>query len=101
MRVSVVINTYNRSAALRQTLLSMAEQRYRDFEVIVVNGPSTDDTETVLQPFAGAIKIAKCPEAQLARSRNIGIVESSGDIVAFIDDDAMPEPNWLIELTGV
>ncbi len=57
MRMSVVINTYNRSGALRQTLLSLHEQRYRDFEVIVVNGPSTDDTETVLQPFAGAIKM--------------------------------------------
>jgi glycosyltransferase involved in cell wall biosynthesis len=98
MRVSVVINTYNRCVSLRQTLLSLRHQRYCNFEVIVVNGPSTDETESVLQPYDGVIKVVKCPQAHLPTSRNLGILAADGDIVAFLDDDAIPEPNWLIEL---
>jgi glycosyltransferase involved in cell wall biosynthesis len=42
--VSVVVNTYNRAASLHQTLQAMRRQNYSNFEVIVVNGPSTDET---------------------------------------------------------
>ena len=46
LRVSVVINTYNRAASLRHTLDALRHQTYPEFEVVVVNGPSTDDTVT-------------------------------------------------------
>lgn len=95
MRLSVVINTYNRAASLRQTLLSLRYQTCRDFEVIVVNGPSTDETEEVLAEFAGAVRSGRCPELNLCKSRNLGIEMASGDIVAFIDDDAIADPGWV------
>lgn len=95
MRVSVVICTYNRGPSLRETLRALRHQRYADFEVVVVNGPSTDDTETVLAEFDGAIRTASCPVANLSVSRNIGIRAAAGEIVAFIDDDALPEFDWL------
>jgi glycosyltransferase involved in cell wall biosynthesis len=100
MRVSVVINTYNRAPSLRQTLGSLRLQTYDAFEVVVVNGPSTDATDQVLAEFAGRIRVGTCPDANLSRSRNIGIALASGDVVAFIDDDAVPEPRWLTELTA-
>lgn len=95
MRVSVVICTYNRGSSLRETLLSLQSQRYENFEVVVVNGPSTDDTEAVLVEFGGLIRTARCPAPNLSMSRNIGIRAAAGDVVAFIDDDALPEFDWL------
>jgi glycosyltransferase involved in cell wall biosynthesis/GT2 family glycosyltransferase len=97
--VSVVVNTYNRAATLRDTLKGLMGLRYQSFEVVVVNGPSTDDTEAVLQDWQGRIKLARCKEVNLSVSRNIGIETAAGDIIAFIDDDAVPHPDWLIELT--
>jgi glycosyltransferase involved in cell wall biosynthesis len=95
MLISVVINTYNRAGSLRNALRSLQFQTYRDFEVIVVNGPSTDDTERVLSEFSEVIRVGNCPETNLSKSRNIGIALSSGEVVAFIDDDAIAEPQWL------
>ncbi len=95
MRVSVVICTLNRADGLRDTLNSLRFQRYTDFEVVVVNGPSTDHTAEILQEFEGLIRAASCPVPNLSMSRNIGIRAAAGDIVAFIDDDALPEFDWL------
>ena len=98
MRVSVVINTYNRGNSLRNTLASFAYQTYSDFEVVVVNGPSTDESDDVIAEFSDSVRAYSCPEAHLSKSRNIGIAHASGDIVAFIDDDAIPEPDWIAGL---
>ncbi len=95
MKVSLVINTLNRCDTLRRTLESLAQQRYQDFEVIVVNGPSSDETAELLANWQSPLKVAQCPVANLAVSRNIGIGCAAGDIVAFIDDDAIPDPCWL------
>src|SRR3977135_1625831 len=95
---SVVINTYNRAQLLRNAITSLLCLRHPLYEIVVVNGPSNDDTDVVLNEFEHHIKIRDCPEANLAKSRNIGIAASAGDIVAFIDDDATAEPNWLCEL---
>ena len=54
MRISVVVNTYNRAASLRRTLDSLRRQTHPDFEVVVVDGPSTDATAAVLAEYAGA-----------------------------------------------
>ncbi len=97
--VSVVVNTYNRAASLRLTLAGLSQLDYPNFEVVVVNGPSTDDTEAVVAGYAGRIKVARCPERNLSMSRNIGIARAAGEIVAFIDDDAYPDPAWLDRLT--
>src|SRR6185436_13845131 len=82
--VSVVICTLNRADSLRETLRCLRHQRYASFEVIVVNGPSTDHTDTVLAEFAGVIRAEMCPVPNLSVSRNIGIRAAAGDIVAFI-----------------
>lgn len=95
---SIIINTLNRAKFLRNTLQSLHYLRHEAFEVIVVNGPSTDETAEIIAENAGAIIAAECPEPNLSMSRNIGIARARGDVVCFIDDDAIPEPDWLDEL---
>ncbi len=97
-RVSVVINTLDRASSLRRTLRSLRQLDHRDLEVVVVCGPCRDDTEAVLAEFAGEIKVGRCPDANLSRSRNIGIRLAAGEFVAFIDDDAYPDPAWITRL---
>jgi glycosyltransferase involved in cell wall biosynthesis/GT2 family glycosyltransferase len=94
---SVVINTFNRASSLRQALSGVSNLRHPNFEVIVVNGPSVDETEEIVTAN-GSIKYAECAEPNLAKSRNIGIAMAKGDIVAFLDDDAIPEPDWLDQI---
>jgi hypothetical protein len=97
MTVSIVICTYNRAEGLRQTLHCLRRQRYDNFEVVVVNGPSTDHTEQVLDEIDD-VKVVRNPLANLSVSRNLGIRAAAGDIVAFIDDDALPEYDWLAQV---
>src|SRR5262245_46425780 len=85
MRISVVINTYNRGESLRRTLQSLRHQTHDPFEVVVVNGPSTDQTAQVLEEHRGAIRVGSCPQAHLSRSRNVGIALAAGEVVAFLD----------------
>jgi glycogen synthase len=96
-RVSVVICTYNRVDSLLNTLECLRYQNYADFEVVVVNGPSTDGTDAALVPWADRVRVECCPVANLSVSRNIGIRAAAGEIVAFIDDDALPEFDWLTQ----
>jgi glycosyltransferase involved in cell wall biosynthesis len=48
--------------------------------------------------WQGRIKICTCPEANLSKSRNVGIINASGDVVCFTDDDGIPEPDWIDRL---
>ncbi len=100
LTVSVIVNTYNRARSLERLLPSLA-QLDGECEVVVVNGPSTDDTMEVLARVAHRVKIVACPTANLSRSRNLGIGAAAGEIVVFIDDDALPgDRAWLSKLTA-
>jgi glycogen synthase len=98
--VSVVISTLNRAALLRKSLTSLKYQNYDNFEVVVVNGPSTDTTEQVLSSFTGNIIAAQIAEANLSKSRNTGIAMSKGELVLFLDDDAFAEPDWIANIVS-
>lgn len=96
--ISVIVNTHNRADHLKRLLDCLAHQTYENFEVVVVNGPSTDHTGQVLETYQSAIRIEHCPEVNLCMSRNIGVHAAAGEIVAFIDDDAVPgNSRWLEE----
>lgn len=97
LAVSVVVNTCNRAVPLRTCLAALRHQTYGNFEVVVVNGPSTDDTEAVIRANPD-VKAGHCPELNLSKSRNIGIAMAAGKYVAFIDDDGIAEPTWIEEL---
>lgn len=95
---SVVVNTFNRATYLADALRGLAQLDYDNFEIIVVNGPSTDGTASLLGSWADRAKVLSCGVANLAVSRNLGIAAAAGEIVAFIDDDAVPHPQWLSHL---
>jgi len=96
--VSIVICTYNRAELLERCLDYLQYQTVQNFEVIVVNGPSTDGTEAVLERYRDRIKVGRNPEANLSKSRNLGIELADGDLIAFIDDDALPFDDWVATL---
>lgn len=96
--VSVIVNTYNRAAWLGDALNALQGLRYPNFEVVVVNGPSTDNTAEVIAGWASRIKMLSCDEANLSMSRNIGIAAAAGEVICFMDDDAAPHPCWLDRL---
>ena len=99
-RVSLVINTLDRAALLSDSLRAARGLDYPEFELIVVNGPSTDATQAVLERWGGQIKTAVCAERNLSKSRNIGIALAQGELIAFLDDDAAPHPGWLRSLAA-
>jgi glycogen synthase len=96
LRASIILNTYNRAPYLERLLRSLERLRDADFEIIVVNGPSTDGTANLLKEYQGRVKAVNCPSRNLSQSRNLGIALAAGEIVAFIDDDALPaDEYWL------
>jgi glycosyltransferase involved in cell wall biosynthesis/GT2 family glycosyltransferase len=98
LSVSVVVNTLDRAESLEALLEACGQLTHTRFEVVVVHGPCTDRTEEVVARWSGRIVSRPCPEANLSMSRNIGVAAAAGDVVAFIDDDGIPEPTWLDEL---
>lgn len=100
-RISVVICTRNRSDHLRRALAGVAEQTLsRDaFETIVVDNASTDDTKSVADAFAQPANTRYLfePVVGLCHARNAGWRAARGAYVAYLDDDAIPEPRWLAE----
>lgn len=93
--VSVIINTDGRAGSLAQCLESLQYLRYPNFEVVVVAGPTRDGTHELCEAWGSKIRYATCDVRNLSKSRNISIQISSGEIVAFLDDDSIPEPEWL------
>lgn len=96
--VSIIINTDGRAKPLATCLESLRYLRYPNFEVVVVAGPTRDGTHELCRSWGSAIKFGECPVRNLSQSRNISIALASGEIVAFLDDDSVPEPEWLDDI---
>jgi GT2 family glycosyltransferase len=97
--VSVVVVSRGRPAGLRHCLIGLSQQRYALFEVVIV----TDSAGRLMlrgMPQAAHAKIVPFEEANISAARNLGIAHSDGEVVAFIDDDAVPEPSWLMNLSA-
>jgi tetratricopeptide (TPR) repeat protein len=86
-RVSVIIPTYNRSKLLQLAVESVLAQTYPAVEIIVVDDGSTDDTEAVMEQYAGRITYIKQDNQGVAAARNAGIRVASGEYLNFLDDD--------------
>lgn len=95
--VSVVVVSRGRPDSLRLTLLGLARLHHSNYEVIVVADPAGLTAARGL-PFADHLRLIPCDVANISAARNLGISASGGEIVAFIDDDAVPEPAWLAHL---
>jgi len=95
---SVVVNTVDRAKSVRTLLRALEHQAYPHFEVVVVVGPTEDETLQVLDDYSPRIRLLRCPEANLSQSRNVGLLGARGDVVVYIDDDAVPSHRWLEQL---
>lgn len=98
MLVSVVITTDNRLSHLKNLVSSLRFQDSRNFEVIVVAGPTPDGTLQYVNSLGPSVRLARCDERNISKARNAGIAIATGEIVAFIDDDAIPEPSWTTKI---
>jgi glycosyltransferase involved in cell wall biosynthesis len=93
-RISVIIPTYNRAALVREAVESVLGQTYSDFEVVVIDDGSTDETEEVLRSFDDPrVKVIRRSNGGVAAARNSGLIAARGDYLAFLDSDdlALPE----------
>ncbi len=96
-RVSVIVCTRNGAATLPECLAAIARLDYPDFETIVVDDGSTQDIRSIVEQHAGLHYVRQDPQG-LSVARNTGAAASTGEILAYTDDDCVVEPSWLIHL---
>ncbi len=97
-RISVVVCSYNGARTLRECLAGVRKLEYPDFEVIVVDDGSTDATSAIARQFD--VRLIRTKNMGLSHARNLGWQAAAGEIVAYIDDDAYPDPRWLTYLAA-
>jgi glycosyltransferase involved in cell wall biosynthesis len=86
-KVSVIIPTYNCARFLPMTLDSVLRQSFKDFEIVIVDDGSTDDTGEAIEPYKDRVVYLTGPNKGAAAARNIGLKTAQGDLFAFLDAD--------------
>lgn len=99
LRTSVIIVSRGRPDALLRCLKALEQLYFTEFEVVVVADPA-GIAALAANGRAGALKSVEFDEANISAARNLGLAAAAGEIVAFIDDDAVPEPTWLSHLVA-
>jgi glycosyltransferase involved in cell wall biosynthesis len=94
-KISVVIATYNRASFLAETIDSVLQQRFQDFELIVVDDGSTDQTRTLIESYGSRIRYLYHENRGPSAARNLGVRHSRAAWIAFQDSDDLTEPNHL------
>ena len=98
-KISVVIPVYNKESYIVQTVQSVLEQSFKDFELILVDDGSTDASLHKMQTFDDdRINIVKQTNQGVAIARNTGVKHAKSDIIAFLDADDTWLPNHLDEI---
>ena len=93
-RFSVIVCTFNGSETIGETLEGLQKLDYPDFEIIVVDDGSADDTVQIVEGFDG-VRLITIANGGLSGARNVDLRAATGEFVAYIDDDAWPDPHWL------
>lgn len=97
-KISVVVCSYNGSRTIGETLAALENLHYPDYEVIVVDDGSTDATAAIAGRHR--VRLFSTENNGLSAARNLGMNAATGAIVAYIDDDAYPDPHWLTFLAA-
>lgn len=105
-RFSVIVPLYNKEAFVRRTLESVIAQTYKDFECIVVDDGSTDNSADIVRELVNGkwklvndqFRLISQPNAGVAAARNNGVATSKGEYVCFLDADDWWDPLWLEEM---
>lgn len=99
MFFSIIIPTYNRAAFLSKSISSVVEQSFEDWELIVVDDGSTDDTKTCVECFSDMrIKYVYQENMERSAARNNGIDHATGTYILFLDSDDTLQPDMLMIL---
>ena len=94
--ISVVMPTYNRAVLLPRSIGSLLAQEYGNWELVVVDDGSTDDTQRVLDTFDDPrISRLRSEHVGCSGARNVALAAVRGDVVAYLDDDNVMHPRWL------
>jgi GT2 family glycosyltransferase len=96
--ISVVVCSYNGSGTIGDCCEGLSELEYPDFEVIVVDDGSHDATADIARGYG--FRVIRTANQGLSSARNVGLQAATGEIVAYIDDDARPDPHWLTYLAA-
>jgi len=96
-QVSVLIPTYKRAQLLGYVFEGLREQTCKEFEVVAVLKPSGDGTEGVIERYRKwlSIKLVLQRRGYIVDALNLGLKHANGDIIAFLDDDAVPNREWI------
>ena len=92
-KFSVVVCSLNGAKTIRDTLEGLKHLEYPNYEVIVVNDGSTDKTPEIASEYD--VMLINTENRGLSNARNTGMEAATGEIIAYIDDDAYPDPHWL------
>jgi len=96
--ISVLVCSYNGARTIGDCLAGLAQLRYPRYEVIVVDDGSTDATAAIAREHG--VRLISTPNRGLSAARNAALAAASGEIVAYLDDDARPDPDWLTYLAA-
>lgn len=99
--VSVIIPAYNVAPFIAETLESLFAQSYQDFEAILVNDGSTDDTEARIAPYRDRLVYIRQPNSGVMAARNAGLRAARGRYIALLDSDDLLLPRFLEVLVGM
>jgi glycosyltransferase involved in cell wall biosynthesis len=97
LSVSVLIPTYKRSKLLKHVFDALTTQSNKNFEVLVIIRPSGDGTEELVRTYAGKLEIKSIIQksGHFLDALNLGLDNAKGELILFLDDDAIPSPNWI------
>ncbi len=95
---SVIVCTRDRPQDLRVALPAILAGNFRDFELVIVDQSQSDETAGIVNTVAlqdSRVRHVRDRGKGLSRARNIGVVETTSDLIVFTDDDCEPDPDWL------
>ncbi len=103
MKFSIIMASYNQEAFVKQAIESVLNQTYQDFELIIVDGLSTDNSFNIIKDYKNnnKIKILHEKDSGLYHARNKGLLMASGDVVSFLNTDDFYETDTLENIAKV
>jgi glycosyltransferase involved in cell wall biosynthesis len=100
--ISIVLATRDRPQPLRRAVASVVDQRYRNWELIVVDDGTVPETRAVVEGAGDErLRLVEGPRKGLSAARNAGLANLAGEIVCYCDDDNVMHPGWLHAVANV
>lgn len=98
MQLSILMLTYNRANFVTRAIESILAQTHSDFEYIVVNNGSSDESGAIAERYAESdsrMKVFHIEKSSIGRGRNVALSQAAGEYIAFVDDDDIAEPDMM------